>query len=620
MQKHPLFNRRHLFIILAILLVFTVTEIAGLLKGVSTPLEKLELSARDTLFQLRGKRPAAEEIVIVAVDDDSLNWLGERWPWSRARIATIVDWIAEAGARVIALDFTLFDPAEDPEEDQALLAALEKANASVTVNQVVRTDFSISVARPINIYLNTLDGFGITEVARDDDSIVRGIVAYKNTTQGVFYNWAFEIARLYLGTDPPTNPQSNALAFNNQNIPLVQGNILLVNYAGPAYTYHNPKSYNKGPYSAAFIPLGDYSPEIFRDKIVIIGATSETLQDLYPTPFSATTLTPGVEIIANAVATLISGEYLRLAPPWFTLVLIFSAALAAFGLVQIPRPYLSISLVLGIIVVYFLIHLVVFLQAGWQYALITPLLMLFLGVVIPNLEQAVTQEIEKRRVRSLFSRFISPQMVNQLLDTQDISDLNKRAELSILFSDIRGFTNLSERLKPEEVVSLLNPYLEAMTSVIHKHGGTVDKYEGDAIIAFFGEPIPHPDHALRAARAALEMRMELQKLTNQWKVEGRFTESFETGTGINTGEVFVGLIGSEQRVNYTIIGDCANLAARIQDLTKEYACPILISQSTYDQIKGSLNARFIDECNVRGKSEPVRVYQLLQPAHDNTNS
>ncbi|MBN2500134.1 MAG: adenylate/guanylate cyclase domain-containing protein [Anaerolineales bacterium] len=610
-QTSSSINRRQIVIIVVLMLLLIGIEITGLLPGVSTPLERLELSARDTAMRLRGERDPAPEIVVVAIDDDSLNWLGERWPWSRERVAEIVSWLAEAGARVVALDFTLFDPAVDPAEDEALLAALDKTNTAVTVSQVISTDFSVSVLRPIAMYEDVLDGYGITEVERDDDSIVRGIVAYKSTSQGVYYNWAFEIARLYLGAEPPSDPRSNAITFNGTKVPLVQGNVLLIDYAGPAFTYNNPTSYNQRPYSAAFLPLDDYPAEAFRDKIVIIGATSETLQDLYPTPFSATTLTPGVEVIANAVAMLIEDDYLRLAPPWLTLLLVVAAAIVAWFLVKIPRPSLSIAGVVVIMLGYFLIRYLIFVLTGWQFAIMTPLTMLFLGVIVPNLEQAVTQEIEKRRVRSLFSRFISPEMVSQMLDTQDIDSLNKRTELTILFSDIRGFTSLSEKLRPEQVVALLNPYLEAMTEIIHKYGGTVDKYEGDAIVAFFGEPIPYPDHAMRAAHASLAMRQELTRLTERWQREGHFTDTFEMGIGLNTGEVFVGLVGSEQRVNYTIIGDDANLAARIQDLTKEYGWPILVSHSTYQQIKDHYLVEFVDTRRVKGKVEPVTIYKLL---------
>lgn len=597
----------HAFIILSIAILLIVLELAGNFPNTSTPFERLELAAGDTAFRLRGELPSNDDIVIVAIDDDSLNWVNERWPWSRRRIAEIVDWLNQAGAKVIALDIFLFDPSSDPAEDQVLAQAIGEANAAVTVNQVFsnqnNTRSTIYIPEPV--FLEVLDGYGITEIERDDDAIVRAINAFKAHQDQIYYNWAFEIVRVYLGIDPPSNPSLASLTFNGQEVPLNQRGKLLINFAGPAKTFDT--------YSAAYVPLGDYPPEVFKDKIVLIGGSSETLQDLYPTPYSATTLTPGVEVIANAVTTILSGEYYRIAPPWMTILLILFFGLVSLAIVQIPRPTAGISLMLGGIAIYFIIRMVVFFRTGWEFAIFSPSLMLFLGVVAPTLEQAVAQEVEKRRIRNLFSRFISPEMVGQMIDTQDMDSLNKRTELTILFSDIRGFTTLSERLAPEEVVALLNPYLQAMSGVIHKYGGTVDKYEGDAIIAFFGEPIPHADHAVRAARAAMDMRHALKELNETWRSQGRFMDVFEMGIGLNTGEVFVGLIGSEQRVNYTVIGDTANLAARLQDQTKELGHPILISGETNNLIQDQFDTEFVTERVLKGKSEPVRIYRLLGP-------
>jgi adenylate cyclase len=237
--------------------------------------------------------------------------------------------------------------------------------------------------------------------------------------------------------------------------------------------------------------------------------------------------------------------------------------------------------------------------------------MLFLGVILPTIEQAVSQELEKRRVRNLFTRFIAPEMVDQLIATRDINSLNKRAFLTILFSDIRGFTTLSEKLTPEEVVAILNPYLEAMTGVIHRHGGTVDKYEGDAIIAFFGEPVSYPDHAARAVRAALDMRLALDNLKARWQREGTPRPNLEMGIGIHSGEAFVGLLGSAQRVNYTVIGDAVNLASRLQDLTKTYQWPILLSERAQRQVQEEFETEFVDSPVVKGKTEAVNIYKLL---------
>jgi adenylate cyclase len=497
----------------------------------------------------------------------------------------------------------LFDPSPDPADDEALAEAIVNANSFVTVSQIFSGPYSTTLETPEEIFLVGIDGFGITEIERDDDAIVRGINAFKKFDEQVFYNWAFEIAGAYLQVDSPSNPSLSSLNFNDQTIPLNQQGKLLVNFAGGAQSYPT--------YSAAFVPLGDYNPEIFRDKIVILGTSSETLQDIYPTPFSATHLTPGAEVVANAVATLLSGSYFSIAPPWVNILIIFGMAVISWFALKFRRPTLSIVLMIGGIIAYLAAYLLLFNKLGIQVAFISPALMFFLGVVVPSLEQAVTQELEKRRVRNMFSRFISPEMVNQLLDTQDIDTINKRTELTILFSDIRGFTTLSEKMSPEDVVLLLNPYLEIMSAIIHKHGGTVDKYEGDAIVAFFGEPIPHEDHAARAARAALEMREALNKLNQKWQADGTYTDTFEMGIGLNTGEVFVGLLGSEERINYTIIGDAANLAARLQDQTKEFGFPILISGKTYEQINAQFYAEFVAKRVLKGKSEAVEIFRLM---------
>jgi adenylate cyclase len=599
-------NHRHNLIIILIAIILIVVEIAGNFPRVVSPVNKLDLTAWDTLFRLRGAQSPDSDIVIVAIDDTSLNWMQQPWPWKRTQLANIVTWLNNAGAKVIGLDIDLFDPAANPADDQALADALSSANASVSVNQIIPTPqfTGLTNNQPLPIYQNALTAYGITEVIRDQDAIARGVTGYQTYNGQTYYNWSFQLARLFLGIDPPSNPTPAGLTFNGKNVPLNNKDQLLINYAGPSGTY--PPTY-----SAAFITLGDYSPDLFKNKIVLIGSTSQTLQDFYPTPFSPAFPTPGVEIVANTVATILQGSYLQKAPPWTTIILIILAAVAAWLISRTSRPTLAVALLVGILLGYFFIQYEIFLHARWEFAIATPAIMLFLGVIIPTVDQAVTQELEKRRVRGLFSRFISPDMVNELINSQDLDALNRRSEVTILFSDIRSFTTFSEKLKPEEVVAFLNPYLASMTEVIHKHGGTVDKYEGDAIVAFFGEPIRYEDHARRAVEAALEMRKALYALNQRWISEGRTMDGFETGIGLNTGQVFVGLLGSEQRMNYTIIGDNANLAARLQDQTKEFGWPILISETTYQQVKADFDAEFADSRLVKGKTEPVGIYKLI---------
>jgi adenylate cyclase len=320
-----------------------------------------------------------------------------------------------------------------------------------------------------------------------------------------------------------------------------------------------------------------------------------------------------VEVIANATQTIISGAYLQVANIWQNLLAIVLMAALAFGLTRLKSPVLALGLMVGGVVLYVLVFYGLFAWGRTYIAFFAPLMMLALGVLLPTAEQAVSQELEKRRVRNLFSRFISPEMVNQMMETQDLNSLNKRADITVLFSDIRGFTTMSEQLTPEGVVAILNPYLEAMTELIDAHNGTVDKYEGDAIMAFYGEPVSYADHARRGVATAVDMHLKLRELKQVWGEQDKLPPSgkFDIGIGLNSGEAFVGLLGSAQRINYTVIGDNVNLAARLQDLTKQYKWPILISEATWLQVQDEFDAEFADAVVVKGKTEPVNIYKVL---------
>jgi len=599
-----------LILIVGIALFLVILQIAGLFSNIITPIERLEYAMQDSFTRLRGAEEVSGDIVIIAIDDYSFQWNGLRWPWSRSYYAEIVEQIKQGGGQVIGVDLYLTEAdSKQPENDAVFAAALGQGPAAVTVIQISKTGGegydTESISLPLPIYRDVFDGLGTTEVKRDEDAIVRSVLAY-NTYQGKLYpHWAFEVARLYLGVDPP-NFNVNPVQFNGQAIPLDSNSKFLpIYFAGPAGTYPT--------YSAADVHDGvtlEQTPDAFRGKIVLIGATSIALQDIYPTPFSATNATSGVEIVANTLDTILNGKFMTYAPPWMALLAIFITAGIAYIITLSKRPSLIVTLLGVSLAVYLLAAFLLFSSQRYILPTIAPLLMLFLGVILPTLEQAVSQEQEKRRVRGLFSRFISPEMVDQMMQTQDLNSLNKRADLTIIFTDIRGFTTLSEKLTPEGVVALLNPYLEAMSQVIHKHGGTVDKYEGDAIVAFFGEPVPYQDHAVRALNASLDMRTALTELKEKWAQEGRPSQ-IEMGVGINSGEVFVGMLGSEQRINYTVIGDNANLAARLQDLTKTYAWPILISESTYQQVKDEFETELADSVIVKGKTKPVNVYKVI---------
>jgi adenylate cyclase len=589
-----------------------ILQLLALFPNVSTPLIRVELSNRDLLMRLRPTPPRSGQIAIVAIDDASFNWTGYRWPWPRAYMAKIVDRLNQAGASVIGLDAFLFAPDADPTGDPALSKAFAESKASVGVANIFRTKEttggitleSETVQLPLEPYQKAFTRIGITPTTPDVDAILREVQVYDQVGDDTYTNWAFEAASLFQNTPAPANYSQSSVQYNGRSVPL-SGRRMLVNYAGPAGTYPT--------YSAYSVVEGDIPDDAFRGKIVFIGATSPSLQDLWPTPYSSTDRTPGVEVVANAVDTVLTERYLQPAPAWASLLETLLMALIAGLILRLREPVRVLGTMAAVLVV-FVVAVYLLLQfQGIVLDLVAPALMLFAGVVLPTMGEAVSQELEKRHLRSLFGRFLSGDVIDQMVSATDLSALNKRTNITILFSDVRGFTTLSESLTPEQVVAVLNPYLEAMGKIIDRHGGTIDKYEGDAIMAFFGEPIVQPDHALRAARTAVDMLLAMDGLRQSWHARGVLPQqaNFQIGVGLNSGEAFVGMLGSEQRINYTAIGDNVNLSSRLQDLTKTYKWPILISGATYELVKDEFEAEHVDDVIVKGKSEAVAVYKVL---------
>jgi adenylate cyclase len=454
--------------------------------------------------------------------------------------------------------------------------------------------------------------------------VVHSIQAYSVYGEQAVFSWPLATAAQYRGAALDPAPTLGGLRLGADTVPL-QRSFLRVNYRGPAGTVPT--------YSALQVVNGDYArsqPELFRDKIVLIGATTVSLQDVYATPFGAEEKTPGVELMANALDTALTGETLTLlsgvCPDARTdvgffrlcslpergmmLLSILLSGLMGLALLLIRQPLRAMLMLFGLLAAGVMLWLGAFLVFRAELPLVAPLSTLLLSFAIPTVERAVNEELEKRRVRGIFEMFISPEMVGQIIEQGLEATRGKRAELTILFSDIRGFTTMSEKMTPEALVEVLNEYLGAMTDVIHKHGGTVDKYEGDLVMAFFGAPLWYPDHAVRAVRCSIDMRLELDRLRAKWATEGK-PSRLEMGIGLNTAEVFVGLVGSGRRVNYTVMGDGVNLASRVQDLTKDLKWPLLITEFTQAKVQDVFELEFAEARQVKGKTVPVGMFRVL---------
>jgi len=338
-----------------------------------------------------------------------------------------------------------------------------------------------------------------------------------------------------------------------------------------------------------------------------MGLTSATLADSFPTPFSGGEPMSRAEIIANALGNLL--EQNPLTP--VSLPLGYFVTLAVAGVVATTtetQPLFRGSLLVLLTgVIYFFISFIFFRQQQLWLPIAMPLAALTLSYGSLTLYRYNVEQKQKRELRRLFSRYVSEEVVEDILRQNDAQILGgKRQELTVLFSDIRGFTSLSQRLSPEQVVALLNHYLTAMTGVIFQNKGTIDKFLGDGIMVMFGAPLPLSDAPQKALNTAIQMQQKMQELDLVWEREG--PGRLQMGIGIHTGDAVIGNIGSPLRMNYTAIGDTVNIASRLQELTKTYGYSIILSESTLRRIQPPIKADLLGAEVLRGRNEPINIY------------
>lgn len=377
---------------------------------------------------------------------------------------------------------------------------------------------------------------------------------------------------------------------------------VMINYKGPEFTFPHYSIYDIINHN---VPKKD-----LEGKIVLLGATEVGVYDLRTTPVSAAF--PGVEVHANLIENMISGDYFY-RPDWTFLISAFLILVlglfVSFVLYRLSAlPGLIFSLV--VLGAYIGINLwFLNTEKTWtSFVYVT-------GVIVVNwfamvLYKFFGEEKDKRFIKGAFQQYLSPSVIDQLVDDPNMLKLGgEKKEITAFFSDVQGFSTISESLTPEELVELLNEYLTAMTDIVMKYDGTVDKFEGDAIIAFFGAPVTYPDHAARACLASLEMQEKLVEMREKWREQGK--HELYVRIGLSTGDCVVGNMGSAYRFDYTMMGDTVNLAARLEGVNKQYKTFCMISEFTYEEAKDAIETRELDMIRVVGKNEPVRIYEVL---------
>lgn len=628
---------------MALLMLMPRTNIFGRL------LDRLELATLDSRYEWQIKvldPPTAsiEDIIIVDIDRWSNYKMGNYLRWPRSYHADVIDHMAQDGARIIALDM-LFEGEEEDENDRRLAEAVKNAGNVYTAVFLLPADdmhyrpvmekdpyaplnpnSAIPVPESVQQSLYTQDviegpfpsmarnasGLVAVTTSPDEYGINRRVPLVMNFKRTTYPSLNFRVAMEALGVpseEVEVEPGRHIRLGRKRTIPIDKRGLMLLRYYGPS-----------GAQGATFRYISYYNvwqkrfpPGTFTDKIVLVGGSLPGIGDLHTVPFSSDY--PGVEIHATAIRNILTNDFLIPFPTretwWFTGILGILVSCFTFML----RPLKSAVLTLVIMLGYFILTIIVFVQFRVWIEVIRPEGTILFAYMATMLVQYLTEERERRWIESAFGKFVSPDVVAEL--KQDPSRLNlggERREVTMMFSDLQDFTTISEELEPEEVIALLNEYLTEMSDIILDHDGMIDKYEGDCILAVFGAPALRADHAARACLAAVEMRDKLVEIRTRWVGEGK--PPFYARTGINTGEVIVGIMGSKMRMDYTVTGDHANLASRLEGANKQYKTNIMISETTYEQARDRIHVRELDLIRVKGKRLSLKVYEILGGKED----
>ena len=513
-----------------------------------------------------------------------------------------------ATRRVVVPYFFIFPPHESRSLDDEAQRLLNRSRVvsftTPDAEQSIQAREAATVQLPLPRFITASAANGHVNVRPDLDGALRHIELIIRMGDGLYPSLTLETARLALGL-----PRTRVRLTPNQEvqvgstvIPTDDSGALLLTYYGKAGTFTT---------IPAVDVLTGSAPPAVKDHVVLVGFTAHGLMDVRPTPFDP--VMPGVESLATGVANLLEGRGLRQLAGLELVETIAVLLLALVGPLLMPR----VGAIWGtVIVVILAVGTAGLVHAGfrngiWAFML-PPLVALAVGHVGSITYQVLTEVRERRWIKQAFRQYVPPAVVEEIgRNPAKLTFGGERRTLSVLFSDIRGFTTFSEMHPPEEVVGALHEYLTSMVEVVFRHRGTLDKFIGDATMAFFGAPFDNPDHALQACRAAVEMSDVVTRLNERWKAEGR--EPFITGFGIATGEMLVGNFGSSQRFTYTVIGDQVNLGARLESLNKDYETTrhIIISQGTYEMVREHVEARPLGSVTVKGKHQAVEIYDLV---------
>jgi adenylate cyclase len=565
----------------------------------------IENYMQDTFLQSSKLDSRADmRIAIIGIDGKSLEELGRWQDWKRNYYADMINILAKGEPAAIGVDIFFSERGEDEQYDKALTEAVKNAKNVVLAaygdfgNRLVQ-DVSSQAWKAVDLEapfdeLAEVSSFGSVNVVPDqDDNVVR---SFLNTIQ--YGNKKIDSFDSLLYHEYLRNTRQS-----------VQRTTAPKDYDGSTYIDYiaRPgKEFEVVPFYQVL--NGEVPPDYFKDRIVLIGPYAAAVaDDSYLTPMDRQVKMYGVEIHANIVQNFLSNTFKVHAPDWINLLILIAFAGAGFALFKVLGPLKSAIAVIVIIVAYIFTAQFVY-GIGIILSLFYPIFILVMTYLTILIFRYMQELMERRRITGIFSRYVAPQVVKEIIkngeDGLKLGGL--RREITTLFVDIRGFTTMSEKCQPEEVVEILNAYLNLCAESIFKFGGTLDKFIGDASMAIFNAPLSLEDHPFKAVQTAWEMKQGSEVLRTE--LEKKFGRSVQFGIGINTGFAVVGNIGSKARMDYTAIGDTVNTAARLESNARPGQ--ILLSQATYELVRDRVIAEPLGEIKVKGKEQGISVYQL----------
>ncbi|MCR4416439.1 MAG: adenylate/guanylate cyclase domain-containing protein [Ignavibacteria bacterium] len=655
-QKYFGLDKYHLVssIIFALLIfAFSSSEIINF-----KPFTSLENKIIDLNFNRRGmiKNPDSLDVIIIGISNETLNELPppyNTWPLPRNLFARAIENLNKAGAKVIGIDllFNEFDK-YSKKNDSALVSVIKKYKNVILAGKIEQFDWRYEAEESPrqnfgNVYLKSDSSIGIVNVLPDDDGVLRRYFPYyfDARTKTKIPTFSLAVINRYYNLDMFFTPQKIEKSFDYGffKIPEFTSNSFLINFYGPSGTFKtinfidiiDDSKFQTLTELETGVDINTFNDsltgllysDIFRNKVVLIGSIEPEDKDLFPVSIApkesksiSGNLMFGVEVHANVVQMILDKNFLHRGSLTVRFAIIFVLIFLCMNLFEFIRSIKFKTSLIGelinfLILILFIvgiyeIYYYLFLKLHLIRMFIPPALAVVSAYTVSSVSNYLKERKQKLIIKAMFSQYLNPKLVDELVVHPEKLKLGGiRKEMSVLFSDLANFTTISEKIDPETLVELLNHYFDEMTEIIFETNGTLDKFEGDAIMAFWNAPLDDPEHHFNSALCALKMKKKVNELKLDWKAI--IGQEFSIRIGINSGEMIVGNMGGKKKFDYTVMGDNVNLASRLEGINKIYGTDIVISESIYNKIKDRVIARELDLILVKGKTIPVRIFELI---------